>query len=110
MANLLTEMVRHAICEEWGCQLKEGKGYPDCEHHSVVCDLLRSLPVGQPLQPEAQSDALALGCGLVPLPLAGRNPDVYTHAGGVFYGGSTPLTLGLHGDNCTHAKDIDKSS
>jgi hypothetical protein len=56
------------------------------------------LPIGQRLQPDAQGHASTLGGGLVPLPLAGRHPDVYTHAGGVFQGGSTPRSFGLgHG-------------
>lgn len=49
------------------------------------------LPVGQALEPRREARSLRfLGLGLVPVPLAGRHPDVYTHAGGVFQGGSTP--------------------
>jgi hypothetical protein len=59
---------------------------------------LRGLPIGQRLQPNAQGHASTLGGGLVPLPLAGRHPDVYTHASGVFQRGSTPRSFGLgHG-------------
>jgi hypothetical protein len=55
---------------------------------------LAGFPVGQRLDPAAQGDVLALGGGLVPLPLSGRNPDVYTHAGGVCLGGLSPRPFG----------------
>lgn len=88
-------MDKHPTCQEEGCQLKAGKGYLDCEQHSGACDLLRSLPVSNGLQPEAHRDAMALGGCPVALPLGACNPDVYTHAGRVFKGGSTPAPLGL---------------
>ena len=59
---------------------------------------LGRLPIRYGFQPEAHGDALPLGCGPVLLPLAARNPDVYTHAGRVFQGGSAPAPFGLvHG-------------
>jgi len=56
---------------------------------------LGRFPVGKRFQPDAQGHAGKLGGHLVPLPLAGRHPDVYTHAGWVFGGGSSPRSLWL---------------
>ena len=74
------------------------------------CDAASRLPVGQPLEPRREARSLCpLGLGLVRLPLGGRNPDVYTHAGGVFDGWSTPRSFGLgHWVIMSSQKRIDK--
>jgi hypothetical protein len=71
--------------------------------HSAGCGLEEKQPdlpqrsIRQRLQPEAQGDPLPLGCGLVRLPVAWRNTEVYTHAGRVFQGWPAPWSLILHG-------------
>lgn len=70
------------------------------------------LPVCQPLEPRREARSLRfLGLGLVRLPLGWCHTDVYTHAGGVFHGGSTPGTLGLfHADILDSQIMLDKPS
>jgi len=63
--------------------------------HPLAAAQLGRFSICQSLQPDAQGDALPLGRCPVPLPVSGRHTDVYTHAGGVFQGGSTPAPFGL---------------
>lgn len=88
-------MDKHPTCHEEGCQLSAAKGYRDCAQASGACDLLRSLPVSEGLEPRAELGA-GLCCGAVVAIQLGRSaPKACDFVSGVVELGATSTPLGL---------------